>query len=149
MAENVNQIIDRIRALHHQIAARFEGIASTTDKERLRLVSDYIGRHERNLAEALAKYQDSAARAVVNTWFKTTPGHPLIECLEKVQLDASDTPQLIRSVLEMDRCLVSSFRSIADGTPIVEVRDFFQQLVEMEERQEHKLIRDAIEMEDL
>lgn len=149
MAENVNQIIDRIRSLHQRIAERFESVASSTDRERLRLVSDYIGRHERHMAEALERYQNNAERAVVDTWFKNTPGQPLQECLAKVKLDTSDSQQLLRSVLEMDRCLVASFRSIADSTPIIEVREFFQQLVAMEEREEHRLIRDAIEMDDL
>ncbi len=149
MAESVNQIIDRIRALHQDLAARFEGIASGADKERLRMVSDYIGRHERHMAEALSAYQDSASRAVLDTWFKNTPGRPIHECLDRVRLDAADSTALIRSVLAMDRCLVASFNSIAESAPVEEVRDFFQQLVGMEEREEHKLIRDAIEMEDL
>lgn len=149
MAENVNQIIDRIRALHQRIAARFEQVDTAADQERLRMVLAYIGRHERLLGNALAKYQNSASRAVLDTWFKTTPGRPLQECLDRVQIDAKDPDTVLQSVLAMDRCLVDTFRRIADSAVAEEVRDFFQQLVAMEEREEHRLIRDAVEMEDL
>ncbi|HMP75404.1 MAG TPA: 2-hydroxyacyl-CoA dehydratase [Kiritimatiellia bacterium] len=149
MAENVNQIIDRIRALHDKLAVRFERVETAANQGRLRMVLDYIARHERHLNEALAAYQGSASRAVLDTWFKNTPGRPLEECLEKARLDQADTSAVLRSVLEMDRCLVDSFRKIAESAVAEEVREFFQQLVGMEEREEHRLIRDAIEMEDL
>lgn len=149
MAESVNQIIDRIRALHLQLADRFERMGAAADRERLRLVLKYMGRHERNMEDALAQYQDAASRAVLDTWFKTTPGHPLRECLELVRLDAADTSAVLKSVLEMDRCLVDAFRRIAESAVAAEVKSFFQQLVAMEECEEHRLVRDAIEMEDL
>lgn len=149
MAENVNQIIGRIRALHQQLAARFERVETTAAQGRLRMVLDYIARHERHLNQALAAYQGSASRAVLDTWFKNTPGDPIEKCLEKVEVDAADTNTVLRSVLAMDRCLVDSFRRIAESAVADEVREFFQQLVDMEEREEHRLIRDAIEMEDL
>lgn len=149
MAESVRQIIDRIRSLHQQVAARFEGVGTTAEQERLRLVLDYVARHERHLAEALEKYQDRASCAVLDTWFKTAPGRPLQACLDRVNVDTRDVGAVLRSVLEMDRCLVDTFRSIAESAVSIEVRDFFQQLIAMEERGEHQLIRDAIEMEDL
>ncbi len=149
MAENVTHIIDRIRALHQQLADRFERAGAELPRERARLVLDYIGRHERHLAEALEKYQATASRAVLDTWFKNTPGRPVEECLDQVRLDAKDPASILRSVLAMDRCLVDSFRRIAESAAAQEVKEFFQQLVAMEEREEHRLVRDAIEMEDL
>ena len=149
MAESVNQIIDRIRSLHLQLGERFERMGAAAEQERLRLVLKYIGRHERNMESALAKYQDSASRAVLDTWFKATPGQPIRECLDLVRLDATDTSAVLKSVLAMDRCLVDAFRRIAESAVAAEVKAFFQQLVSMEEREEHRLVRDAIEMEDL
>lgn len=149
MAENVMHIIDRIRTLHQQLAERFERAGAEGSQERARLVLQYIGRHERNMAEALAKYQATASRAVLDTWFKNTPGRPVEECLDQVRLDARDHDSVLRSVLAMDRCLVDSFRRIAESANAQEVREFFQELVAMEEREEHRLVRDAIEMEDL
>ncbi len=149
MAENVMHIIDRIRAVRGQLAARFERAGAEAADERARMVLDYIGRHERHMAEALERYEADAPRAVLDTWFKNTPGRPVEECLALARPDAEDMDEALRSALAMDNCLVESFRRISESAVADEVREFFRRLVEMENREEHRLIRDAIEMNDL
>lgn len=150
MAETVREIIDRIRRIHHQLSWFCETVGDATEKERMRMLLRYISRHEQNLDGALAKYQDGASRAVLNTWFKTTPGPPLGSCVEQVNITADlDADEVIRVVLACDKCLVESFRRFAESAVADEVRDFFQQLIGMEERAEHRLLRDALELEDV
>lgn len=149
MAESVQHIVDRIRTIHQQLAERVEKLSGQPLRERALLILDYVGRHERNLAEALRQYESTASRAVLDSWFKNTPGRPLEECLDYVRLDAAEPADLLRSVLEMDRCLVESFRRIAESAASQAVRDFFQKLIELEENSEKQLIRDTIELDDL
>lgn len=149
MAENVEHIVERIRAVHRQLAECFERAGHSADSERARLILTYIGRHERHLAEALEQTRSEASRSVLNTWFKNTPGRPVEHCLDLVKFDERDLSAVLKSVLEMDRCLVESFRRIAESAVAEEVKQFFQLLIEMEEREEHRLIRDAIEVDDL
>jgi rubrerythrin len=149
MAESVQHIIDRIRAIREQLAARFASAAAGTARERARMVLDYIGRHERHMGEALARYETSASRAVLDTWFKNTPGRPVEECVSLLRIDAEDLDEVVRSVLAMDACLVETYRRIGESAVAEDVRDFFRHLIEMEQREEHRLIRDAIEVNDL
>lgn len=150
MAETVKDIIDRICGIHSQLSWFYQTMGDAAAKERVRLLLQYISRHERNLESSLAKYQEGASRAVLNTWFKNTPDNPLRTCLGNVTITADmSTDEVIRIVLAMDRCLVDNFRRIADGAVAEEVKSLFQDLISLEEREEHKLMRDALELEDV
>lgn len=150
MAETVRDIINRIRGLHSQLSWFYQTMGDAAEKDRVRLLLQYISRHERNLESALAKYQESASRAVLNTWFKNTPDNPLQTCLGNIAITADmSTDEVIRVVLSLDRCLVDTFRRIAESAVAEEVKALFQDLVGMEEREEHKLMRDALELEDV
>lgn len=150
MAETVRDIIDRIRALHNQLSWFYETLGDAVQKERVRMLLRYIGRHERNMESALAKYQQGASRAVLNTWFKNAPENPLRTCLSNVAIVADmDTDEVIRIVLAMDRCLVDAFQRIADSAVSEDVKALFQDLITLEQEEEHKLMRDALELEDV
>jgi hypothetical protein len=97
-----------------------------------------------------AKYQQGASRAVLNTWFKNAPENPLRTCLSNVAIVADmDTDEVIRIVLAMDRCLVDAFQRIADSAVSEDVKALFQDLITLEQEEEHKLMRDALELEDV
>ena len=150
MAETVRDIIDRIRALHNQLSWFYETLGDAVQKERVRMLLRYIGRHERNMELALAKYQQGASRAVLNTWFKNAPENPLRTCLSNVAIVADmETDEVIRIVLAMDRCLVDAFQRIADSAVSEDVKALFQDLITLEQEEEHKLMRDALELEDV
>lgn len=149
MADSVNQIIDRVRMLHRDLAERVEDVQTAEDQERLRLVLDYIARRERYLDSALASFQNDAPHTVLNAGFKVIPGRPIKECLDLVKLDVKDPDSILRSVLEMDNCLNDILRATAKTAGTPEARELFGQLVEMAEREQRRLVRDTIEMEDL
>ncbi len=149
MAENMNHIIERIRALHRQLAERFEQAETQPDQARMRLVLDYVARYENGLDEALAAYQSSAPRAMLDTVFKSMPGKPLEDCLEKVKIDADDPDTVLQSVIAMNRCLIERLRQMLDGVVARDAREFFNLLIQIEEREGRRLVRDAVEMEDL
>lgn len=149
-SETVRDIIDHVRAVHSQLSWFYQTLGDTAEKERLRMLLQYVSRHERNLEQALAKYQETASRSLMNTWFKTAQDNPVRTCLQNVVITADmSTDEVIRIVLAMDRCLVDTFSRIAETAPADDVKALFRDLVRMEERQDHKLMRDALELEDV
>ncbi|MCO5043716.1 MAG: hypothetical protein M9963_12390 [Kiritimatiellae bacterium] len=149
MAENLNHIMDRIRAVHRQLAERFERVETTPEQSRLRLVLDYVARYENGLDEALEEYQARAPRAMLDAVFKSMPGRPLEDCLEEVKIDPNDPDSVLHSVVAMNRCLIETLRKMSSGVLAHDAREFFDLLIQIEEREERRLVRDAVEMDDL
>jgi hypothetical protein len=149
-SETVSDIILRIRGLHRQLGAYYMAVSETSTRERVKLLLNHIGRHERNLEQALLQYQQQASRAVLESWYKTALGNPLDPCLERAVITPdSKLADVVRTVLAADQCLVSQFRHLAESAPSEEVRTLFQKLVTIEEREEHQFVRDAFELEDI
>jgi rubrerythrin len=150
MAETVKDIIERIRSLHNQLGWFYQTMGDAAEKERVRMLLQYLSRHERNLEQALGKYEEAASRAVLGTWFKNTPENPLQRQLDSISITADMTSdEVVRIVLALDRCLVDTFKRIADSAVAEDVKQLFHDLVAMEESEEHKLMRDALELEDV
>ena len=149
-SETVQDIITRIRAMHSQLGWFYEAMGETASKERVKLLLLYICRHERNLETALGAYQDQAQKAVLDTWYKATPGKSPVPDLAQLRITPEmNADQVIRIALEADQKLVDQFRQLAENGASEAVRDLFQKLIAIEEREEHQLVRDAIELEDL
>ncbi len=149
MSENASQVISRIRALHQDVIARLSEVRERVGPGRQQLVMDYIARHEEQMDDALGQYESSASAGLLASGFKSAPGKPLEDCINLLKFDGSDSDTLLDSVLSMNRCLCETLRFMAERGGNAEVREFFLQLVGMLERENQRLVRDAIEMEDL
>jgi len=78
-SQTVKEIITRIRGLHSQLGWLYESMGDVADKERVKMLLRYVSRHECNLEQALGQYQQQAAKAVLDTWYKVAPGDPLFD----------------------------------------------------------------------
>lgn len=149
-SETVQDIIIRIRGMHSRLGWFYQALGDAASKERVKLLLNYISRHERNLEEALGQYQHQATRAVLDTWYKATPGSTLTQELDQLKITADMTAdEVVTVVLAADQKLVDQFRQLAGNAASEEVRDLFQKLIAIEEREEHQLVRDALELEDV
>ena len=149
-SETVKDIIVRIRGMHSQLGWFYQAMGEATAKERVKLLLNYISRHERNLEEALSQYQNQAAKAVLDTWYKATPGTALSQEMEQLKISSEMTAdEVVALVLAADQKLVGQFRQLAENAASEDVRDLFQKLIAIEEREEHQLVRDALELEDV
>ena len=77
-------------------------------------------------------------------------GDPVAEFMDPVRITPDmSTEAVVRTVLEADQKLVDQFRRLAESGPSEDVRELFQKLIAIEEREEHLLVRDAAELEDV
>lgn len=149
-SRTVRDIITQIRGMHRQLGALYQTMGDAAARERVKLLLYYVSRHERNLEEALSQYQQQAKKAVLDTWYKSSAGDPVADYMDPVRITPDMTTEaVVKTVLEADQRLVLQFRHLAETGPSEEVRELFQKLIAIEEREEHLLVRDAAELEDV
>ena len=49
--ETVRDILDRVRNFHDQVGEYYHRLYSIADKERVRILLDYLSRHEKHLKD--------------------------------------------------------------------------------------------------
>ncbi len=147
MAKTIRQLLDRARDVHHDLSERYEHLSRTAEGERVRLLLEYMSRHEDYLEQCLAQYEEDAEGHVLDYWMRFEPEMDLSEC--GVLTPDMSIAEVITVALRLDECLVRFYRQIAENATSVEVRELFVRLTALEKREELLKVRNAIEMEDL
>jgi rubrerythrin len=150
VSQRTIDILEYLKDFHRQISAFYSRLSNEAEKERMKMLLDYMSRHEQHMAEYLTDYEQEAAKKVLNTWFKYNVSHDARQCIENVKIAPEmSLEEVIRISLEFDRCLVGLYRELADQAVSQDVKNLFLDLLEMEKKEEIKCIRDALLFEQI
>ncbi|HPG00879.1 MAG TPA: ferritin family protein [Kiritimatiellia bacterium] len=143
--ERVTDIVEHAKQFHRQLSALYGQLAVTAEREKIRILLNYMSRHEQHLVECLGGYEKDAAQKVLGTWFKFVPEMPKCKCFECVDLKPDmSVDQIIETALRVDRCLLKFYAEAAEKAVVPEVKDLFSKLVEMEKHKETERLRNAL-----
>ena len=143
--ERVTDIVEHAKQFHRKLGKLYEQLADAAAKEKVRILLNYMSRHEQQLVECLAGYEKDAAAKVLGTWFKFAPAMPKCECFECVDLKPDMTvEQIIETALRVDHCLLKVDAEASEKAVVPEVKDLFSKLVEMEKKKETESLRNAL-----
>ena len=59
--KKTRDIIDYARGFHEKLNLYYQSLAEHTNKERLKLLLEYMARHEKHFEECLAEYEETAS----------------------------------------------------------------------------------------
>ncbi len=140
-------LLDRSQLFHKEIGDLYERLEAISERQRVKMLLDYLSRHEKNLTESLSKYEEEASRRVMDYWFKYTPNNKTCEHLENIELRPDMTiDDVISLAMRMDECLVELYRSVAENAESEEVKEIFNSLLEMEKQEEVELLKNALDL---
>jgi rubrerythrin len=147
-SKRVKDILEHIRSFHHRIGDRYANLSEHESDERLVLLLKYLARHEENFNECLGRYEEDAAKGILETWLQFAGDDTLDEALQRVDLtEDMDVDDIIRCAMSLDKKLVELYRGLADATAAPRVRELFENLIEMEESKDHQYARSIREFE--
>ena len=148
--EQTRDILDHARAFHSHISQLYLRLAGEAEKGAVKMLLDYMGRHERNLEEALIRYEQQASEQILDTWFQYTHDEETLHICEASEFRPDMTvKEVVAAGLKLDDCLIRLYREMAEYANSEQVRDVFRNLLEMEEREKHKLSRNALQTLDV
>lgn len=148
--KKTRDILARAKTLHSQISELYHTLSADAERERVKMLLDYLSRHEKNLAISLEEYEEDASRKILDTWFTFIPEIPAAKCFEDMEVAPSmSVDDVIRLVLCYDEWLVDLYREAAMNSQSEEVREVFNSLLEMEKEEEVVFLRDALEVKEL
>lgn len=147
--KTVREVVDFARELHQALASQYVELEQLATSERAQLLLDYLGRHERQLAEALANYEVDIAQGMMNTWQQYAPEfHPkgLLDRVRSVDLNKVDS--ILSAALAVDDYLVDLYREIADRAELESLKAVFTGLLQLEESERRQIAKNALRLSD-
>ncbi len=148
--EQVRDLLDHARLFHRHLSELYDDLASHKETERVKLLLEHLGRHEKHLEESLAEYEDGAPRKVLDSWFQFTHDESTLKIPESIEIKPHMTiADVVRMGLALDDRLIEVYEDSAVSAEIPEVREVFENLLKMEEEEKHTLVRAALESMDM
>ncbi len=148
--ETTRDIIGLARQFHREVSDFYECLSNQASKGRVKLLLQYMSRHEKHLEECLAEYEQDASDRILETWFQYAPATTPVENLETVQLESEmSIDDVVKVGLRLDECLINLYREMADNAESREVAEVFCNLLDLEQQEEIALTRNALSIKDL
>jgi rubrerythrin len=144
------EIINSARTFHQRASTFYQQLNDKTEGARVKMLLDYLVRHEAHLDRALSDYTQEIKTKALDSWYQYAQEHCLLEPFDVSKYPVNITAeQVIEIGLNIDCCLIASYKGMAEAATSAEVREIFESLVMMEQQQKHKLARIALEIIDM
>jgi rubrerythrin len=134
---NVACVLRRAGDFEHQLMTYYLDLAEQSKREGVRMLTDYMARHRRRLAEALERFPAAEYRRLSALPLRYEPVSSECDHFKTLVLppDATAT-EVLDLAIELDECLISLYKQVAQQDVEPEVRELFESLVHREERDE-------------
>lgn len=144
------EIFDYARIFHRKMREFYNQLHEKTEKQRIKLLLEYLSRHEKQRVETLARYEKDASRKVMDTWFKYVPENISFDCLKNIEINSNmSVDDVVEIALGMNNCLIELYKGVIEETKVEEVKDVFNSLLRRVEQEEKNLVRDVCRLNDI
>lgn len=144
------EILDYARDFHHRVSKFYQQLANKAQAPRVKLLLDYLVRHEQNLEQALKDFEQDASRKAMNTWYQYSKEQRTFAPLDALSYPAEmSVEDVIKIGTAIDNCLIESYKGVVETTANSEVREIFENLLQMEEQEKHVKARIALGINDI
>ncbi|MBN2644839.1 MAG: hypothetical protein JXR59_05120 [Desulfuromonadaceae bacterium] len=144
------ELLEHARKYHKQVAEFYQKLADMSDKPRVVLMLDYLVRHEKHLEKVLAEYETGTTRKAMDTWFQFSKEDCTFQPLNALDFGKDiSVEQILEIGSKIDQCLLNSYKAVADRATTPEVREIFENLLQMETQERHVRARNALGLQDM
>lgn len=150
--EQVKDVLDHGRQLHADLRGFYESLNEKEQQARVRMLLDYLSRHELHLEETVARFEGESKKQVLDTWMQYAPSIDVNKLINVKSLAAHgdmSVDEVVRLAIEFDDAMVELYREAADEADISRVKDVFRNLVELESHEKLKMVRDTLMFGDM
>ncbi len=149
--EQTREILRHIRDFHQSLSHCYQGLEDKAGRERVKLLLDYMGERESDLAEAVEAFMEEAEPEVLDTWFQFADESVYLKLACPVIDPSEDTAveDVLALAQEAHECLMKAYQEIIANCDMQRVCDVFQNLLDEGQREWKALMRNTQLMSDL
>lgn len=146
----VRNMLDQVREFHGQLVEYYDGLSDKAALQRVKMLLDYMGSHEKNLQASLSAYEEGAPRVVLDSWVDCRYCEEVLATCEQTPV----TPELsvddvTKVAVDVDQCLIRFYGAVVENAESHMVREVFRNLIVMEESEMRKLALSAQQADDI
>lgn len=136
----IAQVLEHAEQFERSLAEFYAKLACDSSREGVRLLTDYMSRHRKRIAESLDKFSHDQIGAIKSAPLRFEPKAADYKCFERLGLPNDATAsQVLDAAVVLDECLVDLYRQVLAQPLEAEARELFESLVHLEQSDEIQL----------
>lgn len=138
------------KQLHGALKQLYEELNEHANLERIKILLDYLSRHEAHLEDALTRFEKDSRSGILNAWLEYTPELNVEAVMEKYRFEeVRSSDELITIVLNFDTTLIELYREVSTKVNDPRVKEVFLNLLALEEHEKIQVMRAALSLQDM
>lgn len=148
--EQVKDVLEYGRQLHAEMKALAERIEDEEHNARLRLLLDYLRRHEDELAASLGKFEQETQKHILELWLPYPPDPRLEEKLRAIKIHPDlSIEEIVRMVMEFEDALIELYRESLNEIDDPHVQEILQNLVQLEDTEKRRFAMNVARLQGI
>jgi rubrerythrin len=145
----VGDVIDHARSFYSQLSKYYDELSAVADQERVRILLNYLSSCESRHEQALAEYEETGPRDIINTWYKCGADKATAECFKPSIITSDmDVDTILHEALRLDQCLSDLYQEVIDRAQTDSIREVFTNLLKANKKDMRDLVRDSGHLHD-
>ena len=142
--QTARELLEHTEDFHKQASHFYRNLAQRHDQHRIRLLLDYLAKHEQKLADSISQFEQDSSPAVLNLWFEDAPDIEFDAALDNLHVqDHMDIEDIIRLGMHLGDYLIWAYESLASQCDIDEAREAFHNLAMLAQSEKRHLAKQA------
>jgi hypothetical protein len=148
--KTVAEIVGFLETYHGQLYDYYQKHRKTEQSQRLKMLIDYISRHNKNIQDVLKTIHEQDRDIIFKTWIQFVPFTETMLPPEKLTAPGQNIDSIVQLVFELDEQLIRFYDKMIHQAGIPEpVKNFFQQLITLEEKEKTQVAKAAQQIKSL
>ena len=148
--QTAKDVIEQTKFFHKKLGDFYDNLSDKVEKERVKILLEYMSRHHDNLAAIVDEYEESISEHILETWFMFANKKCDLNPFFDATLDPTmSTQEVIKIAVDFDQCLLDTYEGILQNEISDDVREVFQGLLEMEKNEKIKLAKNALKIDSM
>lgn len=137
--EQVRDVLEYGKDLHRSLQALAERIESEEQRGHVKLLLDYLKRHEEELARSLQEFEDETQKHILDLWLPYPPDPKLEKKLQAIQVHSNMTlEEIAKIVFEFEDALIELYKESLNEIDDPHVQEILQNLVNLEDMEKRR-----------
>lgn len=147
--QTVKDVLEHARQLHKQISSFYKQLSHRQHQERVKMLLDYLIRHETNLEQMLQRFEQDKDQTIWDEWFQFAPDDKLKQALAGAVVHADmSVDEVVSLALQLDDYFINMYRDMSVNASSAAVKTVFENSLAFEEHEKIRTVRTALELND-
>ncbi len=148
--EQVRDVLEYGKLLHQEIKALAEKMENVEQSARLKLLLEYLRRHEDELSRGLERFSEQTRQRILDIWLPYPPDPKILEKLRAVTIHPNmSVEEVAQIVLKFEDALIELYRESLNEIDDPEVQEVLANLIQLEDAERRRFAMNLARFQEI